>query len=253
MLGGQKQIQLQFRDEADALLSVSKPRRRRGEVEQQYISSSTEEHTNEKCYLLELPRELRDIIVEEAIKIEYDTAYLCYTSRRHVVQPSLARTNRHLRAESVPVFYSSKAFGIASIYMEGQWETARRWFTAVQPYLHMIKKIEIELCSEHARVLELYAAPDQKPTFKLKKYCQGQEAHISHIRAIAGSLVAVVGCEFDILFKGLKDQLQFLCNSVGTKGFGSEAYVRAAELFLFPMKKRCTADYPDSDLEDDSD
>ena len=193
------------------------------------------------------------MIVEGALKIEYPTAYLCYTSRRHVVQPPIARVNQQLRAETLPAFYSSRTFGIASIYMDGQWEIAKRWLTAVQPYLHLIKKIVFELCDGHARILELSAAPGQSPNFKLKKCTAIGKAYLANLQSDIGSEAAVVGCEFDILIKGLKEQLQSVCNSVGLNGFGSEEYIRAAELFLFPMNMRCKADYTDSDTEEDSD
>jgi hypothetical protein len=48
------------------------------------ISTSTEEGTEKECYLLELPRELRDIIIEETLTIAIHGLQVSGSNEQHI-------------------------------------------------------------------------------------------------------------------------------------------------------------------------
>lgn len=220
--------------------------------------------SNDRCYLLELPRELRDMIIEEAIEVKEVTPYLGALVLRNIFQPPLAAVNRQLRAETLPLYYKTSHFSCASLAEPGQWERVQRWLAATQPYLHMIKTITFELCYSHKRVLKIKSVPGKETELRcggiyprsLRYLRESRDPTLDQeMRDIALELYhmerARNKCRFDKTKKRVKNELFAIRDGVGMDGFGLQEYLRTTELFWFPEEKRCREDIPelDSDFE----
>ena len=197
-------------------------------------------NTTGRCHLLALPRELRDSIIQHTVTDDlYPTQITMYCGDvDDFKQPSLAQVNRQLRAETLPIYYGQKTFQLNSLNYDEQWELAKKWFNAIQPHLHMIKKVEMSLCDEHLIMLEIQAAPGNKPNFKV---------YVNQYGATAASLIM---CASGIALKRVEGEMQEICESVAYEGFKPEQYIRVGELFLCE-EYRCDPYGSDSDDEGD--
>ena len=195
-------------------------------------------NTTGRCHLLALPRELRDSIIQHTVTDDlYPTQITMYCGDvDDFKQPSLAQVNRQLRAETLPIYYSQKTFQLNSLNYDEQWELAKKWFNAIQPHLHMIKRVEMSLCDKHLIMLEIQAAPGNKPNCKV---------YVNQYGATAASLIM---CASGIALKHVEGAMREICDSVGHDGFKPEQYIRAGELFLCD-KYRCYPYGSDSDDE----
>jgi hypothetical protein len=84
---------------------------------------------------LSLPQELRDHIYELALVKPRNTItmlsnYSCFQSEVSAAQPALARVNRQIRQETLPIFYSANLF-LAELSDETDLDTAKRWLQAI--------------------------------------------------------------------------------------------------------------------------
>lgn len=230
------------------------------------ITNTEDKNTNNKCHLLELPRELRDMIIEEAIEVKRITPYLGFAVRRNIYQPDLASVNRQLRAETLPVFYKTSPFYFDSLGEPGQWEKVKHWLTANHSYLHMIKVVTFRLCTGHERIFQVESTPGIRTNMRfgpvdprsVRYYRDSKDATLLQktrdaARARYRREYSRNQCEFDMTKKVVKKELLVMCESMGVNKFGLEEYVRAVELFWFPEEKRCREDIPEWDSDFDSD
>lgn len=223
------------------------------------------------CYLLNvLPRELRDEIIKEAlIQDEDDPSCIVISTQDspHFAIPGLMRTNRQLRAETLPLFYSKKSFWITNLKAEGCWkrhddqiDRTRRWLQTIEAHLHEVQMISFCLCPDHVTFLELHAVPGRPVQFDVYEeygrkvrdrwsYCKANVNDISWTCDIGGAYVDGQG------YWGidLEGELKEICFNVGSTGFGPEEYMRALEVFLDADNDRTCDGRIHSDYETGSD
>ncbi|KAI7552693.1 hypothetical protein KC331_g1717 [Hortaea werneckii] len=102
-----------------------------------------------RCLLLELPPELRDLIYEYTVQSESPSNQMVTfkldpyqrDTLTQAIQPSLLRTNRQIRQETLPLFYRSQTF---ILHSEGtKADYARRWLVGNEPHLQKLRQIEL--------------------------------------------------------------------------------------------------------------
>ncbi|KAI7091438.1 hypothetical protein KC356_g669 [Hortaea werneckii] len=103
-----------------------------------------------RCFLLELPPELRDLIYEYTFQSSDPSSNRMVTFKldhyqrdtlTQAVQPPLLLTNRQIRQESLPLFYSSQIF---ILHSEGsKADDARRWLRGNEAHLQRLRQLEI--------------------------------------------------------------------------------------------------------------
>ncbi|KAI6833488.1 hypothetical protein KC340_g2865 [Hortaea werneckii] len=102
-----------------------------------------------RCLLLELPPELRDLIYEHTFpsespsnqRVTFKLDPYQRDTLTQAVQPSLLRTNRQIRQESLGIFYRSQTF---ILHCEGsKADDARKWLVSNEPHLRKIRQIEL--------------------------------------------------------------------------------------------------------------
>jgi len=99
-----------------------------------------------RCYLLELPAELRDAIYEFALTSSKATVTFRLDpwqrdTYSQALQPPLTRVSRQLRQETLPVYYGSNTF---VLHTEGsKCDDARQWLHSNERYLGLAKYVEI--------------------------------------------------------------------------------------------------------------
>lgn len=74
---------------------------------------------HEKCYLLRLPRELRDYIWCLATLPKDTIVELKFFGFRKVAQPSLARTSHQIRREALSIWYGKTIFDLGLFQIDG--------------------------------------------------------------------------------------------------------------------------------------
>lgn len=93
---------------------------------------------------LELPPELRDLIFEFALTsgrtlVTFRLDDYQRDSYLQATQPSLARVNRQLRHESLPIYYACNDF---VLHTEGsKADDARRWLLCNEPHLPKLRRV----------------------------------------------------------------------------------------------------------------
>ena len=181
----------------------------------------------DKCCLLELPAELRNWIIELYLRRLHPGGIVTVqtparTSEYHArTQPRLALVNRQLRTGTLSLFYRLDAFDIGNLYLRGQWEVAKRWLKANDHRLGQIQMIKMYLCEIHLTVLRIRA-----PSGKTAS-CDFDWKDTSHSRS----------CRTVHGYLTKESDLKALCDSVGTKGFTADDYIRAAEIYLAAMPR----------------
>ena len=127
-------------------------------------------------------------------------------------QPPLALVNRQIRAETLSLFYGNNMFCITGIMISHNWERAKRWFEATQPYLHTFKSILMSPCCYEFYVI-FKAKPGSRSTFAAS--CETASCGL-----------------YDRGAKRLFQDggLHALCDSVGHAGFGLDEYIRAGDM-----------------------
>ncbi|RMZ06102.1 hypothetical protein D0862_04745 [Hortaea werneckii] len=110
-----------------------------------------------RCFLLELPPELRDLIYEYTLTspsnstsksnnnhnqmVTFKLDHYQLDTLTQAVQPSLLRTNRQIRQETLALFYQSQTF---ILHSEGtKADDARRWLMCNAAHLGKIRQIEL--------------------------------------------------------------------------------------------------------------
>ncbi len=197
------------------------------------------EQVSDRCYLLRLPPELRNSI----ITLHLDNVYPGYT-RVYVQwkpirgaeawrQPYLSQVNRQLRAETLSLWHSLKAFNIGFLGQGGGWEVAQTWLKVNDEFLHQIKSLDVVLCHTHDLFLNFRTSSGSPASCHLE-WRRFEQHDCSMARAYA--LISM--------------HINQLCKSVGTKGFGADDYIRAVQTYLsVAPAKSCD----DRFMSDDSD
>lgn len=85
--------------------------------------------------LLDLPKELRDQIVSSILIKPQNTITMlsnshCFQSEVSASQPTISMVSKQLRAEALPIFYSSNHF-LAELSNPDDLATARNWLAAI--------------------------------------------------------------------------------------------------------------------------
>ncbi|KAI7333552.1 hypothetical protein KC354_g18089 [Hortaea werneckii] len=102
-----------------------------------------------RCFLLELPPELRDLIYEYTLQSDSKSNQMVTFKLDHyqrdtltqAVQPPLLYLNHQIRQESLPLFYSSQTFILHSEGIKA--DDARRWLRCSEPHLPKLRQLEI--------------------------------------------------------------------------------------------------------------
>lgn len=180
---------------------------------------------SDRCYLLELPAELRNCIIELYIRKMYYTrgtgiyTRLNASGRLPLDQPDLAATNRQLRSETLDIFYSTVVFCIGPLDDVQSYPV--QWLEGKAPYLHLIRDIQMMPCSVHAIWYHVYGA-------------RGQQAH--YYPSDDGGALEL--CRMVRRRDGIHSSLQSLCDNVGTAGMGVEEHLRVVEIIRAAAPKR---------------
>lgn len=98
-------------------------------------SSKNTRRPNPNAHLLGLPRELRDMVIEQIIIKTTNTITMlpnfgCHKNEISAAQPAICCVNRQLRNECLPTFYSANTF-TAQLDNEPDLETAKAWLEAI--------------------------------------------------------------------------------------------------------------------------
>lgn len=85
--------------------------------------------------LLDLPKELRDQIVSSILIKPQNTITMlsnshCFQSEVSASQPAISKVSKQLRAETLPIFYSSNLF-LAELSDPADLATAKNWLAAI--------------------------------------------------------------------------------------------------------------------------
>ncbi|KAF2765414.1 hypothetical protein EJ03DRAFT_208588 [Teratosphaeria nubilosa] len=120
--------------------------------------ATTDDATAQKCYLLEMPAELRNEISGLAVAVDMVIFLNWGGGRKSLTEPALARTNRQLRAETLPLYYSLSTFRIMPGILgdKGGFES---WIMGLGDKTKLITHLELQMCEKHETILKLHRAP----------------------------------------------------------------------------------------------
>ena len=105
----------------------------------------------EKCFLLKLAPELRNRIWEYTVYSDDDSRPgVVKIERRdqgsqripHGVQPPITRTNRQIRAEATPIFYSTATFELRTNILNSYY-CARKWISTNSHHLPHLRALNV--------------------------------------------------------------------------------------------------------------
>ena len=113
-----------------------------------------------KCYLLELPAELRDYIYELALVNESNIVIDPWDNPK-AAQPSLTRVNRKIRDETLPMFYAKNSFEI-DLKIYGFSRCAGDALRFPECFIPRLTRIFIRMCSHPDCLLALDLTDDIK-------------------------------------------------------------------------------------------
>lgn len=186
---------------------------------------------SERCFLLELPAELRNCIIELYLKNDgnyIDEFYLkidCPSETIRVLDlayqnsvPNLALVNRQLRTETLPLFYSLATLDLGHIDREEDRNDAQRWLRAHNHYLKHAAAVSMQVCEIHYTKI-IFLASSGKPTC-----CVIRQEHVMSWDKTE--------CRMLRKYRQAGGNLNTLCENAGLMGLTAEDYIRAIEMFL---------------------
>ena len=107
-----------------------------------------------RCYLLELPAEIRNYIVELVLN---DTGkfstWIMNDLNCGIDNPAIADTCRRLRTETLPVFYSQHSLHLQDLDLEGEWDEQKPWLKAIAEHIPFLGKLCMHFCMIHQTML----------------------------------------------------------------------------------------------------
>ena len=125
---------------------------------------------SERCYLLELPGELRNTIIELYLRELHDFEPIRIRLQflgETLIQPALALTNRQIRNETLSIFYGTYTFHLACLDLTPAWHFAQKWLKATARHLHLLNTVRLKICDMHGIFLHLYTFPGNPAHYTL--------------------------------------------------------------------------------------
>lgn len=189
-------------------------------MRQRQSSNLNDAATSERCYLLELPGELRNSIIELYLRQIYRGQWMPIAS--HIgtdlmsQHPALALTNRQLRSKTLSIFYGNNVFFLGYFDSPREYKTAQCWLTDFKHYLHHIKSVRVTLCDDHDIEFWLHASPGNPINFNITA---DMESDLDSCRVMRSR-------------EEMERRLQRLCERVGTGGFSVNEYLRMSKILM---------------------
>ena len=195
-----------------------------------------------RCYLLELPPELRNYIIElylysvnpaKMIMVFHPFAYH-ETCIEQATQPHLASVNWQLRIETLSHFFAVNTVVMGSFDLPGHWDTAKRWLDANKDRLNQTKAVMMSLCSLHHVDLRIHVASGEPAS------CYPKCRNTSY---------ALENCRMLRAYKEVQRNVEKLCQSVCEQGLSADDYIGIVELYLAEAPHRSCRDVEHSGSE----
>lgn len=182
-----------------------------------------------RCYLLDLPAELRLHIIELALGTDNVQVSLIYDAKDANVlrQPHISQTCQLLRIESLPVFYGQRVFSWLDLDDSVQLEHLKSWLTASSKHTHFIQDIEMVFCDIHLTKLKIEVRPRSEVYFDVRAM---QNKYLRGWRRVQAA--PKERCPTLKLFDKVEAELRDLFSSAGRNGLNANDYIGAANLLF---------------------
>ena len=174
-----------------------------------------------RCYLLELPSELRNCITQLAIIDETSTTPFVTIHDKDfqgAKQPSIAFMCHQLRAEALPLFYGQNTFCLYGIDAQ-RWKDCKLWLKAIQKHTHLLQAVNMYFCTTHQAHLEIRITPNSKISHQVK----AEPCYYADPREKCPVVEAGQESRYE---------LQRIFDDPGQSGFTAEALIRAGNLMF---------------------
>ena len=111
-----------------------------------------------RCYLLKLPAEIRNYIIEIVLTSQYPG--ILVDVNEGIDEPGIARTCRQLRTETLSIFYSQNALHLSDLDMGGRWNGAKSWLKVVAKHIPFVQELRFMFCDYHRTWLTVKVKPE---------------------------------------------------------------------------------------------
>ena len=123
--------------------------------------------TDNTCYLLELPAELRNYIYELAMSSDLLVVVGPESEPDHGHQSALTKVNRQTREETLPIFYGKNTFRVTELFQDDEWIMLKRWLSAIRNHSCLIRTMQVSFCDAHWVYLEISSGPRHSACYRL--------------------------------------------------------------------------------------
>lgn len=190
-----------------------------------------------QCFLLELPAELRNYIIEYYLAIYLDDDWpassetipvsdLGWWKGFEYTVPPLALANHQLRMETMVIYFSQNTLYLGDIDDDRDRKYADLWLNAHDHYVQYATAISVRVCEIHLTYIVFNASVGKAAS------CAIKQEHIMSWDKME--------CRMVRKYRYVEDSLGTLCKKAGLKGLTADDYVRAIATYrAVPKPYRC--------------